>query len=497
MYSYFGACELTDKTIYRAPDFKPSTATFIIKIFDEKHEPVIEVDFGVAINNEKMEIKKTDKNGNIKEYEPNIEKITLSLIGKHVSLDSHPPKKKNPPNENVPPKNKDENQEYEVRISTGDIEKAGTDSNVYIKFYGDKGETSETMLNPLIERNAFEKGNTDIVTLIEPDIGNLNRIKIWHDNKYPRSGWFLNKVIVINKKTGQPVEFPCYKWLSDDEGDKKICRTLKPDPLNPRPFYIIAHMCNATDYVDEAIRDGANAIECDITVEKNKNDILEFRVYHGTVFGVGYGRRGFRSTPIHEYLSYMRSNKDRFTIVIFDCKQQEEDISAREYGKKLCEIIKTYLPDNKCIMSIPKLEMRDFFQGMKDAGFDNAGKDISMIETSPKGKDPDLWINTAEETGANWLGMGIDARAPFSPLRNWIPPLVHSAQRRDKNEKVEKVYYWTLEDPSSMIRVLATDIDGIIINNPSTLKNLIEKEEFKHTFRLAINNDDPFVVFKQ
>jgi len=47
-----------------------------------------------------------------------------------------------------------------------------------------------------------------------------------------------------------------------------------------------------------------------------------------------------------------------------------------------------------------------------------------------------------------------------------------------------------------MIRVLATDIDGIIVNNPSSLKNLIEKEEFKHTFRLATNKDNPFVVFK-
>jgi len=54
---------------------------------------------------------------------------------------------------------------------------------------------------------------------------------------------------------------------------------------------------------------------------------------------------------------------------------------------------------------IPELEMRDFFQGMKDAGFNNAGKDISMIETSPEGKDSDLWINTAEKTvliGSVW-----------------------------------------------------------------------------------------------
>jgi len=84
-------------------------------------------------------------------------------------------------------------------------------------------------------------------------------------------------------------------------------------------------------------------------------------------------------------------------------------------------------------MSIPELDMIDFYQGMTNAGFDSAGKDISMIDTAPEGKDPNLWITTAERYSVNWLGMGIDARVPVSPLRNWINPLVNSAQGRDKN----------------------------------------------------------------
>ncbi len=257
---------------------------------------------------------------------------------------------------------------------------------------------------------------------------------------------------------------------------------IKRSSIQLRPFHNIAHMCNTPDYVDKALKDGANAIECDIQVKKKEDGTLDFRVHHGWV--AFYDKRSKASTPLHKYLTYLKKNRHRFTVIVFDCKKPGKGIDNRTYGKKLCEIIKQYLPPEQCVMSIPYVNMVSFFDGMKDAGFSEAGKDISMIDISPGGKDAKLWIKTAESKGANWLGMGVDAYAPASPLRNWIEPLKCAVQGRDKNKKVKKVYYWTLNSESSMRRVLATNVDGLIVNDPKKLKTILEGE-FRATFRLA------------
>jgi hypothetical protein len=43
-----------------------------------------------------------------------------------------------------------------------------------------------------------------------------------------------------------------------------------------------------------------------------------------------------------------------------------------------------------------------------------------------------------------------------------------------------------------MEKMLVTKLDGIIVNNPLILLRVLEKEEFKHSYRLALKTDDPF-----
>ena len=45
-----------------------------------------------------------------------------------------------------------------------------------------------------------------------------------------------------------------------------------------------------------------------------------------------------------------------------------------------------------------------------------------------------------------------------------------------------------------MARILVTKLDGIIVNDPLKLLKVLEKEEFKHSYRLATRNDNPFEV---
>lgn len=50
-------------------------------------------------------------------------------------------------------------QQYEVRVCTGDLWNGGTDANVYITVYGEKGDTGVRQLFKSNMADKFAKGN--------------------------------------------------------------------------------------------------------------------------------------------------------------------------------------------------------------------------------------------------------------------------------------------------------------------------------------------------
>lgn len=113
---------------------------------------------------------------------------------------------------------------YKVTVVTGDVPGAGTDANVYLSIYGDVASSTDNRLNSTIA--SFEKGQTDIFYLTLPDLGNLQKITIYHDNTGVAPGWYLDRVIITNSSTGQYWTFSCNCWLAVDEGDGSITRTI-------------------------------------------------------------------------------------------------------------------------------------------------------------------------------------------------------------------------------------------------------------------------------
>ena len=57
-------------------------------------------------------------------------------------------------------------------------------------------------------------------------VGKLTKIRIWHDNKYMRAGWFLSSVEIFDEKENQTYLFPCERWLATDEDDGSLVREL-------------------------------------------------------------------------------------------------------------------------------------------------------------------------------------------------------------------------------------------------------------------------------
>lgn len=64
---------------------------------------------------------------------------------------------------------------FHIEVKTGNISGASSDSKVFVKLYGEKGDTSKMMLvvstNDL--RNYFETGRVDIFTIETFDIGQV------------------------------------------------------------------------------------------------------------------------------------------------------------------------------------------------------------------------------------------------------------------------------------------------------------------------------------
>ncbi|KAJ8261234.1 hypothetical protein COCON_G00169570 [Conger conger] len=122
---------------------------------------------------------------------------------------------------------------YHISVKTGSINGASSDSKVFVKLYGEKGDTSKMMLvvsdNDL--RNYFETGRVDVFTIETFDIGRINRLLIGHNNEGLRAGWFLDSVQITVPVHGLQYMFPSHRWLCKDEADGKVEVEIYPSEI--------------------------------------------------------------------------------------------------------------------------------------------------------------------------------------------------------------------------------------------------------------------------
>merc|ERR1712131_54074 len=118
---------------------------------------------------------------------------------------------------------------FEIEVTTGDVECAGTDANVFINIIGEKGETGTQKLSnsSSAHLNKFEKGNTDVFTLeTKIEIGKMKAMEIHHDSWGLGSSWILEKVKVKNADENDEQEFLIRQWL-DKNSEKDFTKVRK------------------------------------------------------------------------------------------------------------------------------------------------------------------------------------------------------------------------------------------------------------------------------
>lgn len=105
---------------------------------------------------------------------------------------------------------------YAIWIRTGQETLAGTDSNVFIKLIGTHGET-ESLHLPERDIFSFESGSTDSYVLEVPDVGDLTRCCVGHDDTEGDSGWYVVDVRIQDDDTDREWVFTFNQWIGKEE----------------------------------------------------------------------------------------------------------------------------------------------------------------------------------------------------------------------------------------------------------------------------------------
>jgi hypothetical protein len=84
---------------------------------------------------------------------------------------------------------------YEIIVYTGNVRAAGTDAQVYVTLFGNRGkQTQKLHLKDSNNKNPFEQNQADRFSVKGDDVGELTKLRIEHDNSGRLPGWFLDRV---------------------------------------------------------------------------------------------------------------------------------------------------------------------------------------------------------------------------------------------------------------------------------------------------------------
>ncbi|XP_065052790.1 polycystin-1-like protein 1 isoform X2 [Rhopilema esculentum] len=113
---------------------------------------------------------------------------------------------------------------YLVVVETGSSHDAGTTARVSIVIYGEEGHSQ---IRELTCHNGkqFKRGSTDVIIMSFPDsLGDIKKIKLWHDNEGYSPNWYLKQISIVDCQTEKIWYFPWNNWLAITELTRADCQ---------------------------------------------------------------------------------------------------------------------------------------------------------------------------------------------------------------------------------------------------------------------------------
>ncbi|XP_071505993.1 allene oxide synthase-lipoxygenase protein-like [Diadema antillarum] len=105
--------------------------------------------------------------------------------------------------------------DYTVHVRTGDRKGAGTDADVFIAFYNERGERSRDISLNCLWKDDFERGDVDCYPVSRlASFGPVERIELWRGES--DDDWFVDMVEVEQEVTRKRFVFPVHRWVRAD-----------------------------------------------------------------------------------------------------------------------------------------------------------------------------------------------------------------------------------------------------------------------------------------
>ncbi|XP_051552576.1 polycystic kidney disease protein 1-like 2 [Myxocyprinus asiaticus] len=140
---------------------------------------------------------------------------------------------------------------YLLKISTGHRIGSSTSSQVIVTLQGTEGESAPHHLNDP-EKPVFERGGVDLFLLTTPySLGELQSIRLWHDNTGDHPAWYVNTVMVQDMQTDQKWHFLCSSWLAVDIEECTVDKVFPvATEMDLKGFSNLFFMKTTTDFCD-------------------------------------------------------------------------------------------------------------------------------------------------------------------------------------------------------------------------------------------------------
>jgi hypothetical protein len=252
-----------------------------------------------------------------------------------------------------------------------------------------------------------------------------------------------------------------------------------------RPFYVIAHQVNELDDIAHSISRGANAIECDISL----NDSGAFVVSHPPDL--------FGSVDLNVYLDMVVTvarNNDHLALVCFDCKPSVAD--HPDLAVSLLTTIRERLSSQVSLVvliSVAGFPQRGFLGGL--AGLLREREGVAIDEHDHPGEVASYFRDVGIERHA--YGNGTNALFLEHDIGKSILDAVVLKASDRKGPRF--VYVWTLNNRQSIRAYLRMGVDGVFVNFKGALAagmrsifEILVEGEFRGMLHLAPRSHDPF-----
>ncbi|XP_023260962.1 lipoxygenase homology domain-containing protein 1-like, partial [Seriola lalandi dorsalis] len=221
-----------------------------------------------------------------------------------------------------------------------------TDANVFAIVFGEYGDTGTLPLKESTNRNKFERKMKDVFRF--PDmlsLGELSKVRVWHDNKGPAPGWHLEYIDVKDEAMDETFRFPCDRWLAKSEDDGQIMRELAcanndSIDLSDKTKYEIATTTANTDDASTTenawiVLEGRKARSKEFVLENKKKkflcgatDTFEFSSKHvGEIAGICLGHitkdsKKVKSEAFWHVMEVVVTEKELGNKYFFHCDAQ-------------------------------------------------------------------------------------------------------------------------------------------------------------------------------